>query len=78
MFQVFPPLLLSNSSSLPLFRHVMCLQGRFIPEKLSHHAAVILRELNILQELKVQILHTKDESKVILCPTLHDVMTFCN
>ena len=62
-------LLPSNSSSLPLFTYVTCLQGRFIPEKkLSHHAAVILRELNILQELKVQILHTTDEINDTLCP----------
>ena len=74
-FQDFFPLLPSKSCSVPLFRHVICLQGRLILEKLSHHAAVILRELNKLQEQKLQILHTKDESKVILCPPpRHDLL----
>ena len=64
-FSLLPP----NSNSLPLFTHVTCLQGRFIPEKkLSHRTAVILRQLNILKELKVQILHTNDKLKVTLCP----------
>jgi hypothetical protein len=50
MFQDSFALLTSNSSSLPLFTHVICLQGSNIPErKLSHHSGVIVRELNIVQ-----------------------------